>query len=109
MITNIKRYNEFINENFNNGLQKGDVIEVISVWGEIDVPPPNDKYIGRLFIVDSVEYDKGEIIGVNILPEGAWWIQDVRKLSEKEIEERKPEIDEISNAIIDDWKMKQQS
>lgn len=91
----IKKFNEYsINENL-NGFQKGDVVEVVSMFGEPveNLNKENAKYIGRIYVVDDSDEHRVKVLGG-----GTWMISDVRKLSPKEIEKRQPEIQEIYNS-----------
>lgn len=89
----IKKFGEYINESM-NGFTKGDVIEVISMFGQTDdLPDKTAKYIGRIYIVDDVKNGQVKVLG-----DGNWSIQDVRKLSSEEVQKRQPEIQEIRDA-----------
>jgi len=89
----IKNFEEYITESA-NGFNKGDVVEVMSIFGEAeDLNDRNSKYIGRLYVVDSADSDS-----VKVLDGGVWATRDVRKLTPQEIEKRSPEIKEIIEA-----------
>lgn len=89
----IKKFGQYINES-KNPINKGDVVEVISIFGqtEDELPEKTAKYIGRIYIVDNIDNQFGKI---ETLGSGTWSIQDVRKLSTEEVKKRQPEIDEI--------------
>lgn len=99
----IKKFKEYkLNESM-NGFSKGDVVEVISIFGQVeDLPDQTAKYIGRIYIVDDYDSEAGKI---ETLGSGTWSIQDVRKLSPEEIKKRAPQIREI----IEAWEKKKAS
>ena len=98
----IKKFGQYINESM-NGFSKGDVVEVISIFGQVeDLPDQTAKYIGRIYIVDNYDSNAGKI---ETLGSGTWSVQDVRKLSPEEIKKRAPQIREILEA----WEKKKAS
>ncbi len=98
---NVKSFGKFLNENTNTDeLKSGDVIEVVTLYGigKDELKDTEKKYIGKLYVVDSIEDDEA----VKVLGGGSWMINDVRKISDVEIKQRQNEIDKIYSDIKKD-------
>jgi hypothetical protein len=102
-IDRIKSFGKFLNENTytnNQNIKSGDVIEVVTIFGrgKDELKDIEKKYIGRLYVVDSIEDNEA----LRVLGGGSWMFNDVRKLTDSEIKQRQKEIDKIYSDIEDD-------
>ena len=102
-IDRIKSFGKFLNENTytnNQNIKSGDVIEVVTIFGrgKDELKDIEKKYIGRLYVVDSIEDNES----LQVLGGGSWMFIDVRKLTDSEIKQRQKEIDKIYSDIEDD-------